>query len=42
MKELKEYGIWNQELKNEIIERKGSIQNINGIPQYIKEKYKIV
>ena len=42
MKELKEYGIWNQELKNEIIERKGSIQNITGIPQYIKEKYKIV
>ena len=42
MKELKEAGIWNVDMKNEIIEQKGSIQKINSIPQKIKNKYKIV
>ena len=42
MKELKSQGIWNTELKNEIIEQKGSIQKIQSIPQEIKQKYKIV
>ncbi len=42
MNELKSQGIWNTELKNEIIEQKGSIQKIKSIPQEIKQKYKIV
>ena len=42
MKELKENGIWSKEMKNEIIEQKGSIQKIEGIPKNIKDKYKIV
>ena len=42
MKELIELGKWNEDLKNEIIKNQGSIQNINGIPKYLKEKYKIV
>ena len=42
MKELKEKGIWSKEMKNEIIEQKGSIQKIEGIPKNIKDKYKIV
>jgi|TARA_B110000285_G_scaffold56964_1_gene64949 ribonucleotide reductase alpha subunit len=42
MKELKDLGIWTPEMKNDIIEQKGSIQKIEGIPEKIKEKYKIV
>jgi ribonucleotide reductase alpha subunit len=42
MKELKELGLWNVDLKNEIIEQKGAIQKIDSIPQKIKNKYKIV
>ena len=42
MKELNHEGLWNLELKNKIIEHKGSIQKIDGIPQNIKNKYKIV
>ena len=42
MKELTTQGLWNVELKNKIIEHKGSIQNIQEIPQDIKNKYKIV
>jgi ribonucleoside-diphosphate reductase alpha chain len=42
LKELTNLGIWNTKLKNKIIENKGSIQNIGNIPDYIKNKYKIV
>jgi len=42
MKELNDLDLWNEELKNNIIAEKGSIQNIKNIPQIIKEKYKIV
>ena len=42
MKELVELGLWNEELKDNIILNKGSIQHIEGIPQEIKDKYKIV
>ena len=34
--------MWNEEIKNNIILNKGSIQYIEGIPKFIKEKYKIV
>jgi ribonucleotide reductase alpha subunit len=42
MKELKELGIWNKTLKDKIIEHKGSVQNIDEIPEDVKNKYKIV
>ncbi len=42
MNELQEQGIWNEELKNKIIEYKGSIQNIDNISDKLKQKYKIV
>ena len=41
VKELIELGLWNEELKNEIIQQKGSIQSLN-LPAHIKQKYKIV
>jgi ribonucleotide reductase alpha subunit len=42
MKELKDQGLWNKNMKNMIIENKGSIQNIQEIPKEIRERYKIV
>ena len=42
MRELIELGMWNDQIKNNIIENKGSIQQITSIPQYIRDKYKIV
>jgi ribonucleoside-diphosphate reductase alpha subunit len=42
MRELIGLGLWNEEIKNNIIENKGSIQQIDVIPEHIKNKYKIV
>jgi len=42
MKELIDLNLWNSKMKDKIIEDKGSIQNIDGISQHIKNKYKIV
>lgn len=42
MNDLERLGMWNEEMKNVIIEHEGSIQNIPGIPQDIKDLYKTV
>ena len=42
MKELIDLGIWNMKIKDKIIEHKGSVQNIEEIPEEIRKKYKIV
>ena len=42
MDELTQRGLWTEELKDNIILNKGSIQHIDGIPDSVKEKYKIV
>jgi ribonucleoside-diphosphate reductase alpha subunit len=42
LKELIDLKLWNEELKNAIIANNGSVQHIDGIPQPIKDKYKIV
>lgn len=42
LKDLVELGFWNNELKNKIISHNGSIQNIEEIPQDIKDLYKTV
>ena len=42
LKELISLGLWNDDLKNNIILNKGSIQHLTNIPQAIKDKYKIV
>jgi ribonucleotide reductase alpha subunit len=42
IKELTERGIWNSEIKNAIIRDKGSVQNIDEIPDDIKRIFKIV
>ena len=40
IKDLIKLGIWSLEMKDEILRHKGSIQNIEGIPQNIKDLYK--
>jgi ribonucleoside-diphosphate reductase alpha chain len=42
MKELIEMGQWNEQVKNNIIANKGSIQQLVQLPQHIRDKYKIV
>lgn len=40
LKDLIRLGLWNDKLKNKLIEQNGSVQNIAEIPQSIKELYK--
>ncbi len=40
--DLVNLGLWNEELKNDIIRANGSIQHIDSIPDNIKEMYKTV
>jgi len=42
MKDLIKLGLWNEQIKNNIIANKGSIQHLITIPEHIRNKYKIV
>jgi ribonucleoside-diphosphate reductase alpha chain len=42
MKELIQNGHWNEQIKNNIIANKGSIQQLKILPEHIRNKYKIV
>jgi len=42
MKELIGLGLWNEQIKNNIIANKGSVQQLSLLPEHIKNKYKIV
>jgi ribonucleoside-diphosphate reductase alpha chain len=42
LEDLVELGLWNESLKQDIMRANGSIQDIEGIPQDIKELYKTV
>uniref|UniRef100_A0A915KYT4 Ribonucleoside-diphosphate reductase n=1 Tax=Romanomermis culicivorax TaxID=13658 RepID=A0A915KYT4_ROMCU len=42
MKDLVDLGLWCDELKNEIIANRGSVQNIQEIPHNLKDLYKTV
>ncbi|MDH5383029.1 MAG: ribonucleoside-diphosphate reductase subunit alpha, partial [Cyclobacteriaceae bacterium] len=42
MKDLIELGLWNEKMKNQMIQSNGSVQDINDIPDHIKELYKTV
>ena len=42
LKELIELGIWSEEIREKLIIENGSVQNINEIPNDIKERYKTV
>jgi ribonucleoside-diphosphate reductase alpha chain len=42
MKDLVKLNLWNDALKNQLIQANGSVQNITSIPQDIKDLYKTV
>ena len=42
MKELIQLGLWNEQIKNNIISNKGSVQQLTILPEHIRNKYKIV
>jgi len=42
LKDLTDMGIWDEEMKNQIIANNGSIQNIERIPKEIRDLYKTV
>lgn len=42
MKELISLGHWNEQIKNNIIANKGSVQQLTILPEHIRNKYKIV
>ena len=42
MRELIDMGLWNEEIKNNIIANKGSVQQLTVLPQHMRDKYKIV
>ncbi|XP_046852717.1 ribonucleoside-diphosphate reductase large subunit-like [Xenia sp. Carnegie-2017] len=42
LKDLVEAGLWNEKIKNQLIANGGSIQNIKGIPDDLKQLYKTV
>jgi ribonucleotide reductase alpha subunit len=42
MKELIDLGLWNEQIKNNIIANKGSVQQLSMLSEHIRNKYKIV
>ncbi len=42
MKDLIDMGLWNTELKNNIIANQGSVQHITSLPEHMRNKYKTV
>ncbi|WP_026952829.1 ribonucleoside-diphosphate reductase subunit alpha [Algoriphagus mannitolivorans] len=42
MKDLINLGLWNETMRNRLISTNGSVQNVPGIPQNIKDLYKTV
>ena len=42
MRELIQLGLWNEQIKNNIIANKGSVQQLTMLSEHIRNKYKIV
>jgi ribonucleoside-diphosphate reductase alpha subunit len=42
MTELEELGLWDEEVKNEVVKNGGSIQRLQVVPDDIKERYKTI
>ncbi len=42
VKDLQDINMWSEVIKNNIIANRGSVQYINGLPDNLREKYKIV
>jgi ribonucleoside-diphosphate reductase alpha chain len=42
IKELIQLGLWNEQIKQNIIANKGSVQQLTMLPEHVRNKYKIV
>jgi ribonucleoside-diphosphate reductase alpha subunit len=42
IRELIELGVWDEKMKNSIIEHRGSVQHLMELPEHVRNKYKIV
>lgn len=42
VKDLQAINLWSEDIKNNIIANRGSVQYINGLPDNLREKYRIV
>ena len=42
VKDLQDINMWNEVIKNNIIANRGSVQYINGLPDNLRDKYRIV
>jgi ribonucleotide reductase alpha subunit len=42
IRELIQLGLWNEQVKQNIIANKGSVQQLTMLPEHVREKYKIV
>jgi ribonucleotide reductase alpha subunit len=42
MRDLIDLGVWNEDIKNNIVANRGSVQQLTMLPDHIREKYKIV
>ena len=42
MKDLIKMGLWNEQIKNNLVANKGSVQQLSILPEHIRNKYKIV
>lgn len=42
VRDLLQLGLWNEDIKNNIILNKGSVQQLSDLPEHIRNKYKIV
>jgi ribonucleotide reductase alpha subunit len=42
IEELLELGLWNQQIKNEVLANNGSVQNIKEIPGLVKSRFRTV
>jgi ribonucleotide reductase alpha subunit len=42
MRDLIDLGIWNEDVKNNIIANRGSVQQLTVLPEHMRNKYKIV
>jgi ribonucleotide reductase alpha subunit len=42
IEEMIKLGLWNKVMMNEVISKNGSIQNVEGIPDNIKKRFRTV
>ena len=42
LRDLEELNLWDQEMRNELMANKGSVQNIERVPEHLRDRYRTV